>query len=107
MRGRVMTPDLATPPIEHSGANAFAGDNFAADDDTVMCDRFAQQLRVFYLKRPAAGFDRSAIADLAAAFGVERRRVENDHTLLSRRERRNRCIVTQQRYNFPATFQPF
>ena len=72
-----------------------------ARERTVVAEHVGDDFeRIFDSKRRTARRNDAAVADLAAAFGVERRVVEHDNAVVARRERLHRRAALVERDDF-------
>src|ERR1700728_2691418 len=85
MRRRMMPANLTPPRFEDPGADSIPGRKLSLDDAAVMRDRFAHVLRIANVEERALLHNLPAIADLSAAFGIERRAIQNQHAFVSLR----------------------
>src|SRR5579872_3292958 len=102
----MMAANLLSPPVVNHRLRAFTERERAALHDAVMRDRIAHVLRVFNLEDCTVSTQLSAIADLSATLGIERRAIENDDAAFAERERLDRRTVFDDRGDLAIALQP-
>ena len=83
MRRCVVPADLSPPSLGNARTHSRAGRDLAFDHDAVMRDCFAHVLSIAYVEARAIAHDRTAVTDLTASLGVERRSIENEGPFLA------------------------